>query len=121
MTRRSPSAPNSRKAALSSAMSVSLNALRSAGRLSQTSATWGDGRRISNVVGALLLIGSASHAEEAETRRLGYRRVEAGAQAQCQHAAGVRRVDHAVVPQAGTGVVRMCLVAELVEDRLLER
>src|SRR5471032_3584185 len=60
------------------------------------------------------------HPEDAE---LGVRDfgVERGRQAQAQHHAGVGRVDHAIVPQARGGVVRVALVFVLVLDRLFER
>src|SRR5436853_2736165 len=41
---------NPRKAAVSSAITPSLKALRTSGRFSQTSATWALGRRMSSVV-----------------------------------------------------------------------
>src|SRR6201996_4650459 len=52
--------------------------------------------------------GGTSHPEDAELH-VGNRRVEAGRQAQRQHAARVGGVDHAVVPQARAGEIRVAL------------
>src|SRR5688572_25180839 len=113
MARRPGSAPSVRKAWVSSAITPSLNALRTSGRLSQTSATCGEWRRISSV------LMPASHAEHAEARRVRDRRVQARAQAEGEHAPRVGGVDHTVVPQSGAGVVRVRLLLELRGDRLL--
>src|SRR5471032_648233 len=77
------------KAAVSSAMTLSLNALRTSGRLRNTRAT-APSRLICKVAAIEL---SDLHAEHAELHGRN-RRVEAGAQAQRQHAARVGRVDH---------------------------
>ena len=62
----------------------------------------------------------ASHAEDAELRRRD-RRVERRRQRQAEHAARLRRIDDAVVPQPRGGVVRMALRLVLRADRRLER
>src|SRR5262245_58343489 len=62
-----------------------------------------------------------SHPEDAEAGRLGRRRIEAGGEREAEHRAGVRGVDHAVVPQARGGVIGMALLFVLLADRRLER
>src|SRR3954465_1135600 len=61
-----------------------------------------------------------SHSEDAVTQ-LAERRVRARREGETEHGAGLRRVDDAVVPEAGGGVVRVALVFVLVADRRLER
>ncbi len=46
-----------------------------------------------------------SHPEHPEPRAIAARRMQTRRQRQPQHVARLRRVDHAVVPQAGGGVV----------------
>src|SRR5512147_2868117 len=60
------------------------------------------------------------HPEHAELRVLD-RRVHRGGEREAEHAAGVLRRDHAVVPQTRRGVVGMALAVVLLEDGLLER
>src|SRR5690606_33616173 len=63
-----------------------------------------------------------SHAEDAEVRHRGGCRVGGGdLEREAEHAAGVAGVDHAVVPEAGGGVVRRALSLVLLADRRLER
>ncbi|MGZ4668699.1 MAG: biotin carboxylase N-terminal domain-containing protein [Blastococcus sp.] len=52
-----------------------------------------------------------------------YSDADAGARhvREAEHGAGLRGVDHAVVPEAGGGVVRVPLLLVLVADRRLER
>src|SRR4051812_30944477 len=64
---------------------------------------------------------SSSHPEQPELRALRDRRVEAGAEGQAQHVPRLDRVDDAVVPQAGGGVVWVALVLVALADRGLER
>src|ERR1700735_3646081 len=61
-----------------------------------------------------------SHAEHAETRVLD-ERIHRRRQPETEHVAGLRRVDHAIVPQARAGVIRMALRFVLVADRRFER
>src|SRR3954447_727072 len=61
-----------------------------------------------------------SHPEDA-VAELAQRRVGARGERQTEHGAGLRGIDHAVVPEAGGGVVRMALVLVLLADRRLER
>src|SRR4051812_33291339 len=84
---------------------------------------------VSNTISALLgafarksswVPSSRSHPEDA-VAELAQRRVGARRQGQPQHGAGLRGVDHAVVPQAGGGVVGVALVLVLLPDRHLER
>src|SRR3954466_4449941 len=62
----------------------------------------------------------SSHPEDA-VAELAQRRVGARGEGETEHGAGLRGVDHAVVPEAGGGVVRVALVLVLVADRRLER
>src|SRR3990167_4029377 len=94
-------------------MVSSLKALRSSGRLSQTWATWP--WRWMSSVGMFMGCSLGSHAEHAKAR-FANRRVQAGTQAQGQHAPCVRRADHAIVPQAGRGVIGMTLLLVLLAD-----
>src|SRR4029453_3896724 len=55
----------------------------------------------------------------AELRRRD-RGVEGGGDAQPQRHAGVSRIDDAVIPQPGAGVIGMALVLVLIADRRLE-
>src|SRR5471032_1509614 len=109
--------PRPSKARASSAIVVSLNALRTSGRFRVTVATLPSMTifRVSNSMFSL----SRSHAENAELRVRNFG-VQRGRQAQAQHHAGVGRVDHAIVPQARGGVIRVALVFILLLDRLLE-
>src|SRR5690606_832755 len=59
------------------------------------------------------------HPEHAELGRLDGR-VEAGGQGQAKYIAGLRRVDHPVVPQAGAGVVGVGRLFVLGGDGLLD-
>src|SRR5262249_14564863 len=112
-TRRMPSsASNERSASVSSAITASSNALWRSGRFIVTMPT-GPWRSI-----AIALI--ASHPEYAEARFLG-RGLHRDREREPQHAARVRGIDHAVVPQARGGVVRVALALVLVADRRLER
>src|SRR4051795_9833011 len=61
-----------------------------------------------------------SHPEDA-VAELTQRRVGARREGEPEHGAGLRGIDHAVVPEAGGGVVRMALVLVLLADRRLER
>src|SRR5512145_661823 len=61
-----------------------------------------------------------SHPEDA-VRRRGDRGVGGGCEAHAEDPAGVDRVDHPVVPQAGGRVVRRALLLVLLTDRRLER
>src|SRR4051795_10374020 len=61
-----------------------------------------------------------SHPEDAVSE-LAQRRVGARREGEPQHGAGLRGIDHAVVPEAGGGVVRVSLVLVLLADRRLER
>src|SRR4051794_30427273 len=61
-----------------------------------------------------------SHPEDS-VAELAQRRVGTRRQGQPERGAGLRGVDHAVVPQAGGGVVRVALVLVLITDRRLER
>ena len=60
------------------------------------------------------------HPEHAELRRSD-RRVQTGGDAEPEHAAGIGRVDDAVVPQARGGVVGIALRFVLLADRRPER
>src|SRR4051812_42626982 len=66
------------------------------------------------------IIRAVSHPEYAKLR-FRNRRVQRCAQSQPQHHARIGRIDHAVVPQACAGVIRMALLFILLPDRLLER
>src|SRR4051812_35226758 len=61
-----------------------------------------------------------SHPEDA-VAQLAERRVGARREGETEHGAGLRRVDDAVVPETGGGVVRVALVLVLLADRRLER
>src|SRR5688500_10843228 len=61
-----------------------------------------------------------SHTEDTEAGVLDGG-VERGRDRESEEAPRVGRVDHAVVPQAGTGIVGMALALVLVSNRLLER
>src|SRR5450830_1096313 len=166
MARTSGCCPRSRKAWVSSAITVSLKALRTSGRFRVTRATgpvstvmvlsaamWGVlskfrtgqnlprgatpvgcggcrnrpavrrgcrcwfAQRASNAQGFSKT--GTSHAEDTKSSVFD-RCIAGGRQAQGQHAAGVGGVDHAVVPQAGGGVVGVALVFVLLTDRGLE-
>src|SRR5262245_11598286 len=58
-------------------------------------------------------------AQDAEAR-LRDRRVKGGGDAQAQHSACLRRIDDAVIPQAGGAVIGVALFLILGEDRCLE-
>src|SRR5690606_21587894 len=60
-----------------------------------------------------------SHPEDAVAHGL-QRCAAGGRQAQAEHGAGVRGVDHAVVPQPGGGVVGFALLLVLLADGRLE-
>src|SRR3990167_2504765 len=62
---------------------------------------------------------SALHAEDAETGRLD-RGVEAGRQRQGKNVAGLWRVDDAVIPEAGAGIVGVALMLVLLKNWLLD-
>src|SRR5215212_4334218 len=62
---------------------------------------------------------TGSHPEHAELRRCD-RRVQRRGEREAEHAARVGRVDDAVVPETGAGVVGMALVLVLLEQRRLE-
>jgi hypothetical protein len=62
---------------------------------------------------------SELHPEHAEVGALD-RGVERGGQAERQDRAGLRRIDDAVVPQAGACIVRVALALVLSTDRRLE-
>src|SRR4051794_888019 len=61
----------------------------------------------------------ASHPEHAELRRRD-RGVEGGGDAEPQRHTGIGRIDDAIIPQPGAGVIGMALVLVLVADRSLE-
>src|SRR3954452_20070165 len=61
-----------------------------------------------------------SHPEDA-VAELAQRRVGARGEGETEHGAGLRGIDHAVIPEAGGGVVRVALVLVLLADRRLER
>src|SRR5580704_3083803 len=61
-------------------------------------------------------VDAASHPENSKLRLLD-RRIEAGRNGQRQQAAGVRRIDDAVVPQARARVIGMALRFVLGADR----
>src|SRR3954452_11868023 len=61
-----------------------------------------------------------SHPEDA-VAEFAQRCVGARGEGETEHGAGLRGVDHAVVPEAGGGVVRVALVLVLLADRRLER
>src|SRR3954470_16129503 len=62
----------------------------------------------------------SSHPEDA-VAELAQRRVGARGEGEPEHGAGLRWIDHAVVPEAGGGVVGMALLLVLLADRRLER
>src|SRR5438552_5349111 len=113
IARTAGSASSRRNASVSSAIKVSSNALWSSGRLIHTQAH-APRRSI------FRLLMRTSHAEDAELRRQD-RRVQRGRERQAEDATRLRGVDHAVVPQARTRVVRMPLRFVLRADRRLER
>src|SRR5688572_4484104 len=121
-TTRTESSPSmARKAAVSSSMRTSSNALWRSGRFSVTRPTgpWCSTARA-------LLIGdfpswfAFSHAEHAEARFL-VGRVASRGQREPEHPARIGRIDDAVVPEARGGVVRVALALVLLADRGLER
>src|SRR4029450_8847542 len=57
-----------------------------------------------------------SHPEDTEPGRLGRRRVETGGEREAEHRAGLRGIDHAVVPQPRGGVIGMALLFVLLAD-----
>src|SRR5258708_4244349 len=62
---------------------------------------------------------TASHAEHAEARRIGF--LSAGqSQGQSEDAPRVLRIDDAIIPQPCRGVIRMTLALELLANRRLE-
>src|SRR6185437_12769974 len=111
-TRMPFSASMERSASVSSAISASSNALCRSGRFMVTSPI-GPWRSMASEVMEV------SHPEHAEPRVLDGR-VEGRREAQGEHAARVHRIDHAVVPEAGGGVVGMALALVLLADRRLE-
>src|SRR5690606_22528852 len=88
-------------------------------------ASWAAGRRLQAAGRSALACSlppeacSRLHPEYAEAGRLDGR-VERGGQGQGEHLAGLRRVDHAVVPQPRAGVVGVPLALVLGEDRRLD-
>src|SRR5574343_487131 len=112
--RTSASASRATKAAVSSEIRVSSKALWRSGRFIQTVAT-GPFSSISRAVNMRCSL----HPEDAELGFFG-RGVHRGGEAQAEHAAGVGRIDDAVVPEAGGGVVGVALGLVLLADRRLE-
>src|SRR5512132_4561211 len=99
---------------MSSAMTSSSKALCTSGRWRVTVATPSGGMSIVS----LLIV--TSHPEHPEGRLL-HRRVQCGGEPEAEHHARVDRIDDAVVPQAGAGVVGMSLRLVLRADGRLER
>src|SRR5580658_1329285 len=113
--RTASSAPNRPSVSVNSAISRSSKALCKSGRLRVTVAT----PRASTVWIRVSLIGSASHPEQAEFAGLD-RRVEGGRKAEGEHQPGLGRIDHAVVPEPGAGVIGVASSLVLRPDRRLE-
>src|SRR5574344_1301301 len=109
--------PTAANASVISAITTSLKALRISGWLRVMVAT----PAFTEVVTERVIC-SASQGLHAEHTKLGVfdRGVAAGGQAQGQHAARVGGVDHAIVPQAGAGVVGVALLFVLLADRGFE-
>src|SRR5258705_863992 len=118
-TRTSSSALMAAAQAVRSAIICSLNALRTSGRLSVTYSTTPSRRMrsVSYITNRENI--SLSHPEDPELRRR-YRRVEARRQRERQHAARLRRVENAVVPQPRGRIVRRPFELVLVENRLAD-
>src|SRR5574343_1020487 len=113
-TRTSASSSRATQAAVSSAIRVSSKALCRSGRFIQIVAT-GPFSSISRAVNMVCSL----HPEDAELGFFG-RGVHRRRQAETEYAAGVGRIDDAVVPQAGRGVVGVALGFVLLADRRLE-
>src|SRR5579885_613216 len=105
------SAPKARNASVSSRITASSNAFRRSGRLRVSVAT----PRASVARWRFM----ASHSEHAEPGRLD-RGVEARRERQREDAAGLARIDHAIVPEPRAGIIGMALGLVLRADRRLE-
>src|SRR6202048_965553 len=118
-TRMPVSASKVRTTCVSSAIRVWSNALCTSGRLSATRAI-APATVTSSV--EYVAVGSvmALHPEHAEPGRLD-RFVQRRRDREPEHLAGVRGIDHTVIPQACAGVVRMAFAFVLLADRRLER
>src|SRR5574343_606635 len=113
-TRISSSLSIATQAAVSSAIRVSSKALCRSGRFIQIVATG----PFSSISRAVNMVGSL-HPEDAELGFFG-RGVHRGREAKAEYPPGISRVDDAVVPQAGRGVVGVALGFVLLADRRLE-
>src|SRR4051794_9760056 len=115
------SLPSRRRTPVRSAMTVSLKALWTSARFRVTVATPSSRFSVRICLSFIVLPPCAipSHPEHAE---LGWRDrgVEGSGDAEPQRHAGVGRIDDAVVPQPGAGVIGMALVFVLGADRRLE-
>src|SRR6218665_1580377 len=102
-------------AVFSALMRTSSKALWTSGRLSVSVATPRSSRVVSRAVMVVPL-----HAEHAElrVRNVG---IEGGGNGQAKHVAGFGRVYHAVIPETGTGIGRLCFLGVLVYQGLPER
>src|SRR5690349_8545960 len=118
--RTASSASMVRSASVSSTMSVSSKALWRSGRLSVTRPI-GPWRSMASAVdtGSGTGGGEGLHPEDTEPRVF-QRGVAGGSERQPEDAAGVGGVDHAIVPEARGGVVRMALALVLLADGRLE-
>ena len=114
---------NAVNAEVSSAIIVSLNALRTSGRFSVTVAIWPSNRDSQRfVLHTLQLLRVARrHILNTPKRVSSIGAFMRRREAEAEHVAGLRGVDHAVVPQARARVIRVALVFVLLADRLLER
>src|SRR5690554_4487991 len=100
-------------------MITSSKALRLSGRLRTTSAM-PSSRRLSRTADSLSVMSVSPITSGTRQSVSAGGSVKGGRQAQGNHFPGLGRVDDAVVPEAGTGVVRVALVFVGVDDRLLE-
>src|SRR5574343_165892 len=113
-TRTSASSSRATQAAVSSAIRVSSKALCRSGRFIHRVAT-GPFSSISRAVNMVCSL----HPEDAELRFFG-RCIHRGGKAEAEHAAGICRIDDAIVPEARRGVVGVALRLVLLADRCLE-
>src|SRR6185295_13184836 len=100
--------------AVSSAISSSLNALRTSGRFSETYST-GPSRRTIRWLNMRPL-----HSEDAEAR-FRNRRIAGDRQAERERRSCVDRIENPVVPQPGSGVVGRAFVLVLLQNGLAQR
>src|SRR6185503_14371988 len=129
ISRRDAASCTSPAHAVSSAITCSLNALRTSGRLSVRRSTGPSRREVMNsyvirqdrpclrVLCYLCVLCACSHAEDTELR-LGNRRVEGRRQSERQRLPRLCWIENPVVPQPGGRVVGRSLELVFIQDRL---